>query len=436
VAIDLFLQTLSRTSVAANMRRRLSCSASTLHVGDESYSLRDFPRVVVVGIGKAAVPMFEALRSLIEPELSSQQTIEGVIVGTAQLQGGHFQVQHFLGSHPIPDEGSRVAADAILTLLRSCNESCLVFFLVSGGASAMVESPLDSNITLEETALFHRALVQSGLPITDMNVLRKHFSKVKGGRLAVAAGRATQCTLILSDIPGDALHMVGSGPSLPDPSTIQDCQRLLQANRDALKLPDKLLAFFTEPLLPETPKGDHPAFLEATWTSLLSSDDLCREASALATQLGFEVLVDNSCDDWDYRDAADYLLGRITALHQTNPKVCLISAGEVSVKLSDLHGVGGRNQHFVLECARLIANRCLVVTVLSAGSDGIDGNSGAAGAVCDETTFARARERGLDPLGSLSRFDSFRLFDALGDTVITGPTGQNVRDLRILLLST
>jgi len=134
--------------VAANMRRRVSCSASTLHVGDESYSLRDFPRVVVVGIGKAAVPMFEALRSLIEPELSSQQTIEGVIVGTAQPQGGHFQVQHFLGSHPIPDEGSRVAADAILTLLRSCNESCLVFFLVSGGASAMVESPLDSNIVL------------------------------------------------------------------------------------------------------------------------------------------------------------------------------------------------------------------------------------------------------------------------------------------------
>ncbi len=434
--MDLFLQTLSRTSVAASIRNCISCSASTLHIGDESYSLRDFPRLVAVCIGKAAVPMFEALSTLIEPELLSKQTIEGVIVGTTSLREDHFGVQHFLGSHPLPDQGSRVAADAILALLRSCDESCLVLFLVSGGASAMVERPLDGNITLAETALFHRVLVQSGLPITDMNVLRKHFSEVKGGRLAVAAGRATQCTLILSDIPGDALHMVGSGPSLPDPSTVGDCQRILERNLDALKLPDKVLAFFTDPLLPETPKGDHPAFSKARWRSLLSSDDLCREASDLATQLGFEVILDNSCDDWDYRDAAEYLLGRITALHQTNAKVCIISAGEVSVKLADIHGVGGRNQHFVLECARLIAKRGLVATVLSAGSDGMDGNSAAAGAVCDETTFARAREHGLDPLESLSQLDSFRLFDAIGDTVITGPTGQNVRDLRILFLST
>lgn len=299
----------------------------------------------------------------------------------------------------------------------------------------MVEKPLDGNITPAEAALFHRTLVQSGLPITEMNILRKHFSQVKGGRLAVAAGRATQCTLILSDIPGDALHMVGSGPSLPDPSTLGDCRRLIESNRAALELPETLLAFFRDPHTAETPKRDDPAFQKAKWTSLSSSDDLCREAAELAGQLGYEVVVDNSCDDWDYREAASYLLDRITALHQAHRRICVLSVGEVSVKLANTHGLGGRNQHFVLECARLIADRGLVATVLSAGSDGIDGNSAAAGAVCDETTMARAREHGLDATVSLREFDSFRFFDRIGDTILTGPTNNNLRDLRILLIS-
>ena len=259
----------------------------------------------------------------------------------------------------------------------------------------MIEKPLDGSITVDETAQFYRSLVHSGLPITQMNALRKHFSQVKGGRLAVAAQRATQCTLLISDVPESVLHVVGSGPSLPDPSTTEECRRIIDANLDALNLSRKLLAFFRDPALEETPKDGHPAFARASWLSLLSSDDLCRIAGENAARLGFHVVVDNRCDDWDYRDAAAYLLDRLQELRQQHAKVCLLSAGEISVRLPPAYGGGGRNQQFVLECSRLVNERKMKVTVLSGGSDGVDGNSPAAGAVCDETTWRDARQKGV-----------------------------------------
>jgi hydroxypyruvate reductase len=344
-------------------------------------------------------------------------------------------LRFFAGSHPSPNQTSFDAADAVLKLLASCDGSCLVLFLISGGASAMIEKPLDKSITVDDTAEFYRALVLSGLPIAQMNALRKHFSQVKGGRLAVEAQGATQCTLLISDVPEDALHIVGSGPSLPDPSTTEDCHKIISANLGVLDLSDNVLAFFGNAELEETPKAGHPAFRNCGWISLLSSDDLCRTAGESAAGLGFHVVVDNSCDDWEYREAATYLLNRLQELRQQYPRVCLLSAGEVSVHVSSKHGSGGRNQQFTLECSRQIAERKLKATVLSGGSDGIDGNSAAAGAVCDETTAVRAAEHGLDIVAALERFDSFPIFNALGDALITGPSGNNVRDLRILLSS-
>ena len=268
-----------------------------------------------------------------------------------------------------------------------------------------------------------------------MNALRKHFSQVKGGRLAVAARNATQCTLLVSDVPENLLHVVGSGPSLPDPSTAEECRQIIAANLDVLNLSGKLFAFFRDSQLEETAKADHPAFRNARWLSLLSSDDLCGAAGEIAAHLGFHVVVDNRCDDWDYRDAAEYLLSRLKGLRQQYPKVCLLSAGEVSVRLASVHGSGGRNQQFVLECSRLIVEKNMKATVLSGGSDGVDGNSPAAGAVCDETTMSRAAFKGFDIIAGLEQFDSFPIFRALDDAIVIGPTGNNVRDLRILLSS-
>jgi hydroxypyruvate reductase len=432
-AKDLFLDTLQHLKIAEVMRTRVYHEGETLHIGEWAYALQNFSRVAAISMGKAAAPMWDALLPRLEPALRRGQTLEAIVVGSTRPQSEDSGVRFFVGSHPFPNQTSHDAAEAVLKLLASCDERCLVLFLISGGASAMIEKALDSSVTVEETTQFYRALVQSGLPITQMNALRKHFSRVKGGRLAVAAQKATQCTLLISDVPENMLHVVGSGPSLPDPSTTEECRRIIEANLDALNFSGSLLAFFRDPELEETPKADHPAFRKANWLSLLSSDDLCRIAGESATHLGFQVVVDNSCDDWDYRDAAEYLLGRLRELRQQYPKVCLLSAGEVSVRIPSGHGIGGRNQQFVLECVRLITEKNLRATVLSGGSDGVDGNSPAAGAVCDETTVARAVSKGLDIIAGLERFDSFPLFSALDDAIITGPTGNNVRDLRILL---
>jgi glycerate 2-kinase len=434
-AKSIFLDTLDHLKIEEVMRTRVHSQGETLSLGKSTYDLRDFDRVVVISIGKAAATMWDALRPELEPSLQRGQAIEAVVVGATTPQKEDSRVQFFQGSHPLPDQTSLNAAEAVLRLLASCDDRCLVLFLISGGASAMIEKSLDNGVTVEETAQFYRSLVHSGLPITQMNALRKHFSQVKGGRLAVAAQRATQCTLLISDVPESVLHVVGSGPSLPDPSTTDDCRRLIDANLDALNFSGDLLAFFRNPALEETPKADHPAFGRASWLSLLSSDDLCQIAGERAAKLGFQVVVDNRCDDWDYRDAAVYLLDRMQELCRRYPKVCLLSAGEVSVRLPPAHGAGGRNQQFVLECSRLINERNLKAAVLSGGSDGIDGNSPAAGAVCDETTWARAASIGLDVSAAVDQFDSFPIFRALDDAIITGPTGNNVRDLRLLLSS-
>jgi hydroxypyruvate reductase len=434
-AKSIFVDTLHHLRIEEVMRTRVHSQGETLHIGELAYNLKDFHRVVVISIGKAAAPMWDALRPEFELALKRGQPIEAIVVGSTMLQEKDRRVRFFPGSHPLPSQISIDAAEAVLKLLASCDDRCLIFFLISGGASAMIEKALDGSVTVEETAQFYRALVQSGLPIAQMNALRKHFSQVKGGRLAVAAQKATQCTLLISDVPENALHLVGSGPSLPDPSTTEECRQIIAANLNALNLSQDLLAFFRNPELEETAKADHPAFKKAGWVSLLSSGDLCRIAEENAARLGFHVVVDNRCDDWDYRDAAIYLLDRLQELRQLYPQVCLLSAGEVSVRLPSAHGVGGRNQQFVLECSRLINERNLKATVLSGGSDGVDGNSPAAGAVCDETTVARAASKGLDIIAGLEQFDSFPIFQALEDAIIIGPTGNNVRDLRILLSS-
>jgi glycerate 2-kinase len=434
-AEGIFLDTLHHLRIEEVMRTRVHYQGETLHIGELAYDLQDFHRVVVISIGKAAAPMWDALRHELEPALKRGQPIEAIVVGSTVPQEKGHRVRFFPGSHPLPSQISMDAAEAVLQLLASCDDRCLVLFLISGGASAMIEKALDGSVTVEETAQFYRSLVQSGLPITQMNVLRKHFSRVKGGRLAVAAQKATQCTLLISDVPESVLHVVGSGPSLPDPSTTEECRRIIAGNLDALNFSQKLLAFFGNPELEETAKADHPAFGKAGWVSLLSSDDLCRIAGENAARLEFHVVIDNRCDDWDYRDAAVYLLDRLEELRQHYPKVCLLSAGEISVRLPSAHGAGGRNQQFVLECSRLINVRNLKAAVLSGGSDGVDGDSPAAGAACDETTRARAAFKGLDIIAGLERFDSFPIFSALDDAIITGPTGNNVRDLRILLSS-
>jgi len=423
-AREIFAETLKRVEVRSCVRERIICDATTLTVDGVAASLAEIEELLIVAVGKAAMAMYEGAEDALQAATALR--VGAIVVAPKQFEA-RVRGEFFAGAHPTPDASSRAAAAAILQLLQSAGPRTGVLFLISGGASAMVELPLDERISVEDTAAFHRALVASGLPIAEMNALRKHFSAVKGGRLAeVAAAAKQQWTLLVSDVPAATPDAIASGPSLPDSSTVAECRALLEK----VTLPARVEEFFASEQFVETPKAGDAAFARASWSVLLSSEQLVETAAAVARERGFEAIVDNGCDEWEYRDAGIYLLGKLEA---RAGKRCLISVGEVSVTLPAEPGDGGRNQQFALWCAEELRRRKVSACVLSAGTDGIDGVSSAAGAVADETTVERAAAEGFTAAVSLREFDAAPLFAALGDDVTTGPTGNNLRDLRLLL---
>jgi glycerate 2-kinase len=274
--------------------------------------------------------------------------------------------------------------------------------------------------------------VESGAPIAAMNAVRKHLSAVKGGRLAAAAVPAEQVTLFVSDVPPGELDALSSGPTLPDRSTVSDVYRIVNEYGLMERFPAAIAEMLRAGVLEETPKPGDAIFARSHWCVLLDSASLEEAARARASELGWSVEVDNTCDDWSAEKAAAYLVERLQEMRSKRPRVCLLSVGEVTVRIaSGAAGSGGRNQHFALLCAEQIAGSG--ITVLSGGSDGVDGNSPAAGAIVDGRTVERASLAQYPVDRALAMFDSYSLFTLLGDAVITGPTGNNLRDLRILL---
>lgn len=430
----IFDEALRGVDVGEAVARAITFDGAALVVGGYRCELKMLNRVSIVAVGKAGAAMYEAASLKLARCSEKGVAVDGIVVAPSEPTRMGQGVQVFKGSHPSPDATSRAAAEAVVARLSAVDERTLVLFLISGGASSMLELPLDAGISVEDTASFHRALVTSGLPIAEMNVVRKHFSAVKGGRLAELAKRAAACcTLIASDVPEGRSELVGSGPSVPDASTMEEAREIFQRLRTIARVPERIIRFFESMALSETPKPSDAVFGRGVYSEILSNKDLLDAAARAATEMGFHVEVDTSCDDWEYREAGKYLLERHAELKARYSNACLISGGELSVRVGAVHGLGGRNQQFALWCAEEIARSAAAVSVLSAGSDGVDGNSPAAGAVADETTFERARMRGLDVCQRLAGFDSFGVFDVLGDAIVTGATGNNLRDLRILI---
>jgi glycerate 2-kinase len=426
VARQIFLTSLSESGIEPAFKRHMDYQRGVLRIGEDLYDLSSYSRVFAVSIGKAGQSMVQALMNI----AGSGSGISGIVA--SPVQGAQvFAFRYFSGGHPVPNPESVRAAEAILRALQSTNERTLVLFLISGGGSSTVELPIDSRITLPDLVKTYQALVHSGAPIAEINAVRKHLSAVKGGRLAVAASRARQVSVLVSDVPDNALDALASGPTMPDPSTVEQCLAIVR-DRDLLtQFPQSVRDLLRDGDLQETPKSDDAAFIQARWTTVLSNATARNAAVKGAVGAGFAVEMDNTCDDWDYELAADYLLDKLRNLRSGVSRVCLVSGGEVTVKVCATPGVGGRNQQFALACAQKIAGERIVV--LSAGTDGIDGNSSAAGAVADGTTIMRAKENGLDPVSALQSFDAHPFFATLGDEITTGPTGNNLRDLRILL---
>ena len=233
-------------------------------------------------------------------------------------------------------------------------------------------------------------------------------------------------------MPDSTPDALASGPTMPDSTSIHDCERIAGQYNLVAQFSASVAGLFHQHALEETPKSGDPAFTRARWWTVLSNKTAIDEAAIAATQAGFAIEIDNSCDDWDYDKAADYLLGRLRELRSKGSRVCLLSGGEVTVAVRN-GGVGGRNQQFALACAEKISGHD--ITVLSAGTDGIDGNSPAAGAVVDGSTLTRGTSLTGDETAreALGGFNAFPFFEALGDAIVIGPTGNNLRDLRILL---
>lgn len=381
----------------------------------------------VVAIGKSATGMTDQLI-----RRSGMTPTAGVVAGPAVGDWSHPQFRTFEGGHPMPNKESMKAATTALSMMRGMTDQDLVIYLVSGGGSACFELPINETITLADLVEMNRVLISRELTIVETNTIRKHLSKVKGGRLAVTAVPAQQLTLYISDVPRGAPSFIASGPSMPDDSTIQEMHTIIERHTLASVLPKSVRALIDGGAVPETPKREHAAFRTARWYKLLDNDEAVAAAASFAERSGWKPVVAEIADDVSVRDAATILIRRAEdeVTRRNGMPVAVISGGElVSPVLG--RGRGGRNQAFALECVEVIAGKRMAV--LSAGTDGIDGNSRAAGAVADGRTLARARAAGLGVATVREASDSHGFFDRLGDTIVTGPTGINVRDLRVVL---
>ena len=467
-ATSIFTGALKACNVSTAFDRRLRFEGNRMirlvpdGIGPDSVDLAGYKRIFIVAIGKAAEPMLDVLLD----RMKRRKGLRGICCTNQPVRKRNWRIRYFQGGHPVPNQESFAAARATLHMLKKARKDTLVFFLISGGGSAMFDLPLDPAITLDDTIAFHNLLLASGAPINEVNTLRKHFSAVKGGRLAMAAPDAMKVSLLVPDVPLRTLDALSSGPTSPDHSTVDEVRELMKRYDLGSKLPPRVREFFDREDLPESPgnkgsrhsflpkmpwadhqqarrtiltaatsmTGEEPAFRDSIFEILLSTNDLVENARALAREAGYYAVVDNSCDDWDYDTAAKYLLERFHSLRTVHRRLCLISVGEVTVALGSNPGAGGRNQQLALLSAlELEKHAGEHIAILSAGSDGIDGNTRTAGAIADPTTAARARAFGFDPEASLRDFNACPLFTSLGDSVVTGPTGQNLRDLRLLI---
>jgi hydroxypyruvate reductase len=465
-ATEIFTGAIAACDIASAFDRRIRVEGNMLYrllpdgSGPDTIDLSHFKKIYVIAMGKVAAPMLEVLLDRVK----RRKGMRGICCSNQLPQKRDWRFRYFEGGHPLPNEDSFAAARAALNMLKRARKDTLIFFLISGGGSAMFDLPLDPHISLEDTIDFHRLLLASGAPIGEINTLRKHFSAVKGGRLAMAAPEAAKVSLLVPDVPLRSLDALSSGPTSPDHSTVAEVHALLEKYDLKAKLRPAVSAFFEREDLPESPgnkgwrppffprfpriggaiarritaaasmNGEDEAFSKSVFEILASSHDFAENARLLAQKAGYYVVVDNSCDDWDYVDAARYLLERFHVLRAVHSRLCLISVGEVTIKLDRIPGAGGRNQQFAMECAlELEKYEGEQLTVLSAGSDGIDGNTNSAGAIADPTTVTRAHTFGFHLKSSLAAFDACPMFTALGDAVVTGPTGHNLRDLRLFL---
>ena len=415
------------------IRRHVIREGTRLRIGAERFDLAAVRRVVVVGCGKAAAPMAAAVE-----EILGDRIARGVVV----TKYGHLHptatIRVHEAGHPVPDAAGLAGSEAVLEHVRHLGAQDLVVFLISGGGSALSPAPV-TGISLADKQALTKALLACGADIREMNTIRKHISRIKGGQLARAAQPARVVALVLSDIVGDPLDAIASGPTVPDPTTYRDALAILDKYRIREEVPSSIRARLeagARAEVPETPKPDDPLFARVVNVIVASNIQALEAARLEASRLGLTPMILSSSIEGETRDIARMHAAIAREIRKTgnplSPPACVISGGETTVTLRGA-GKGGRNQEFALAAALDIAGLARVV-ILSGGTDGTDGPTDAAGAIADGETCARAAAQGLNVRASLNANDSYHFFQGLGDLLITGPTNTNVMDVRVVLV--
>jgi hydroxypyruvate reductase len=432
-AIEIFGAAVQAVDPAAAIHRHMKREGTRLTIGGEVLDLAAVRQIVVVGLGKAGASMAGAVE-----EILGERIQRGVVV----TKYGHVQPMKTIrlheAGHPVPDEAGIAGAQAILDCVKGLGPEDLVLVLISGGGSALTPAPVEG-ISLAEKQALTKALLACGADIREMNMLRKHISRIKGGQLARAAQPAQVRTLILSDIVGDPLDAIASGPTVPDPTTYADALGILDKYRIRQEIPIGILAHLEAGAagkVSETPKPTDPLFARVKSLMVANNIQALEAAKAEAQRLGLRAMILSSFIEGETRDVARMHAALALEVRASGnpvrPPVCFITGGETTVTLKG-KGKGGRNQEFVLAAALDITGLRDVV-VLSAGTDGTDGPTDAAGAIAGGDTVERAVAAGLKPRAALDGNDAYPFFERLSDLIITGPTRTNVMDVRLVLV--
>ena len=436
---------LSAVDPAAAVQRHLQRDGDMLRAGAQTYDLRDYERIFVVGTGKAGAPMARAAAELLGDRLTSGVVVVKGYAPTLQIADRRLQIEEpnlqsticnlqlVEAGHPIPDERGVAGARQIAQLLEQATERDLVIALISGGGSALLTLPA-AGIALAELQSLTNILLRCGANINEINTLRKHLDQVKGGGLARLAHPASVITLMLSDVVGNPLDVIGSGPTVPDTSSFADAYAVLERYNVVADAPAPIVERLRRGMagqIAETLKPGDPRF--ARVHNLLVGSNLQAAEAALATAraAGFHTLLLTTYLQAEAREAGRMLAAIARELADSGQPLprpaCIIAGGETTVTLRG-SGRGGRNQELALAAVADMAGLPDVALVALA-TDGGDGPTDAAGAIVTGTTLERARARGLDPAAHLARNDAYPFFDALGDLLKPGPTETNVNDL-------
>jgi hydroxypyruvate reductase len=432
-ALAIFRSALAAVDPEEAVRRHLRIEGDTLAVEGRRYDLKACDRILVVGAGKAVAPMAKALEDMLS---------ERIAAGWLVVKDGHgLPLKRILiqeASHPVPDERGVAGTLEILKLLEGAGERDLVICLISGGGSALLIAPSEG-ISLADKQATTKNLLACGATIHEINTIRKHLSRAKGGQLARAAHPARVLSLILSDVVGDDLDVIGSGPTVPDRSSFRDTMDIFRRYDIWDRIPDSVRERVSQGVkgaLPETPKPGDPVFEGCTEVLVGSCLRALAAAAESAERMGYRCIILSSKLEGEAREVAKAFtaIGKevLSSNHPLEPPACLLTGGETTVTLQG-DGRGGRNQEFVLAGAITMDGVDRMV-LLAGGTDGTDGPTDAAGALADGSTVPRAKALGMDPRAFLKRSDSYHFFKPLDDLIITGPTRTNVMDIYMILI--